>query len=63
MTLGIEVLAWDRYKNMAGLNRLMVSQPSPLDTGISNSNIYINNTYINNTYINKLENITYYRKQ
>jgi hypothetical protein len=29
--LEIQVLAWDRYKNVAGLNWLMESQPFPLD--------------------------------
>jgi hypothetical protein len=41
MTLEIHVLAWDRHKNVAGLNRLMGSQPSPLDNWISNGNTYI----------------------
>jgi len=27
MTLFIQALAWDRHKNVAGLNRLMGSQP------------------------------------
>jgi hypothetical protein len=30
-TLEFQVLAWDRHKNMAGLNRLMGSQLPPLD--------------------------------
>jgi len=30
MTLEIQVLAWDRHKNVVGLNQLMGSQPSPL---------------------------------
>jgi hypothetical protein len=30
MTLEIQVLAWDRHNNLAGLKRLMGSQPSPL---------------------------------
>jgi hypothetical protein len=58
MTLVIQILAWDRHKNVAGLNSLMRSHPSPLDNWIYNSNTYINkgkkncncNTY---TYINK----------
>ena len=33
--LEIQVLAWDRHKNVTGLNRLMGSQPSPLDKWIS----------------------------
>ena len=36
------MLPWDRHKNLAGLNRLMGSQPSPLDNWISNSNIWTN---------------------
>ena len=41
MTLEIQVLAWDRHKNVAGLNRLKGSQPSsPVDNWITN------NTYI-----------------
>jgi len=31
MTLGIQVLTSDRHKNVAGLNQLMGSQPSPFD--------------------------------
>jgi hypothetical protein len=34
MMLEIQVLAWDRHKNVAGLNQLIVSQPSPLDKAI-----------------------------
>jgi hypothetical protein len=33
MTLGIQV--WDKHTNVAGLNLLMGSQPSPLDNWIS----------------------------
>ena len=40
--LGIKVLAWDMYKNVARLKRLMGSQPSLLDNWISNDNTYIN---------------------
>jgi len=29
MALEIMVLAWDRHKNVAGLNRFMGTQPSP----------------------------------
>ena len=29
MALEIQVLSWDRQKNMAGLNRLIGSQPPP----------------------------------
>jgi hypothetical protein len=42
MTLEIQVLAWDRHKNVVELNQLMGSQPSPLDNWFSNSNTYIN---------------------
>jgi hypothetical protein len=31
MTLAIQVLVWDRHKNVAGLDQLMGSQPSPFD--------------------------------
>ena len=31
----IHVLSWDRHKNVVELNRLMRSQPSPLDNWIS----------------------------
>jgi hypothetical protein len=31
MMLEIQVLVWDRHKNVAGLNRLLGFQPSPLD--------------------------------
>ena len=40
MTLEIQVLAWDRHKNVARFNWLMGSQPSSLDNWISNSNTY-----------------------
>jgi hypothetical protein len=38
MTLEIKVLAWDKHKNMGGLNWSLGSQPSPLDNWISNVN-------------------------
>lgn len=34
MTLKIQVLAWDRHKNVAGLNLVMGSQHSPLNNWI-----------------------------
>jgi hypothetical protein len=41
MKLEIQVLFWDRHKNVAGLNRLMGSQSSPfVDNWISNGNEY-----------------------
>jgi hypothetical protein len=45
MRLKTQVLAWDRHTNMAGLNRLKGSQPSPPDNWISNG-IY-GETYLN----------------
>jgi hypothetical protein len=35
MMLELQVLPWDRHKNMTGLNRLMASQPFPLDNLIT----------------------------
>jgi hypothetical protein len=55
MTLEIQVLTWDRYRNVAGLNRLMEYQPSLLENWISNSNIYILNI---EKYKKKFEIIT-----
>ena len=53
MMLEIQVLAWDRQRNVAGLNWLMGSQPSPLDNWISNCNtdIYIYIIYYRNIVI------------
>ena len=31
--------SWDRHTNVAGLNRLMGSQPPPLNNWVSNGNI------------------------
>ena len=42
MTLEIQVMGWDRQKNVAVLSRLMGSQPSHLDNWIFNGNTYIN---------------------
>jgi hypothetical protein len=42
MTLEIQVLAWDRHKNVTGLNWLMGIPTSLLDNWISNDNTYIN---------------------
>jgi hypothetical protein len=42
MALEIQVLALDRHKNVAGLNRLMGSEPSPSDNWITNDNTDIN---------------------
>ena len=47
MTLEIQVLAWDMYKNVMGLNRLMWCQLYPLDNWISNVNTCINQTIKN----------------
>ena len=46
MTLGIQVLSWDRHKHVAGLNWLIGFQP-PLYNWISNGNTY---RYINRRY-------------
>jgi hypothetical protein len=37
MILEIKVLGWNRHKDVAGLNRLMASNPSHLDNWISNT--------------------------
>jgi hypothetical protein len=37
-----QVLVWDRHKNVAGINWLIGSQPSPLDTLITISYAYAN---------------------
>ena len=42
MTSNIQVLAWDRHTYVAGLNRLIGSQPSPLDNWKFNGNTDIN---------------------
>jgi hypothetical protein len=42
MKLEIQVMGWDRQKNVAVLSRLMGSQPSHLDNWIFNGNTYIN---------------------
>jgi hypothetical protein len=41
MTLEIQILTWDRHKDVVGLNQLMGSQPSPFDNWISNGKIFI----------------------
>ena len=41
MTLEIQTLAWDRHKNVAGLNQIIGSQPSPLGNWIFNGFAYI----------------------
>ena len=38
----IQILAWDRHKNVVGLNRLMGSLPSRLGNWISNGNTCLN---------------------
>ena len=45
MTLEIQVMTWDRHKNVVGLNWLMGSHLSPLDNWISNGNAYINKRF------------------
>jgi hypothetical protein len=42
----IHILAWDRQKNVSGINRLMEYLSPPLDNCISNGNIYTNNKTI-----------------
>ena len=42
MMLDTKILAWYRHKNVAELNRLMGSHPSPLYNWISITNTYIN---------------------
>jgi hypothetical protein len=42
LTFEIQVPAWDKLKHVAELDRLMRSQPSPLNNYISNGNTYIN---------------------
>ena len=42
MTLEIQVLAWERHTNVAGLNRLMGFQPFRLENWISNGITHIN---------------------
>jgi hypothetical protein len=41
MTFEIQVMAWDRYKHVAGLNRFMGSQPSPFDNSIYDGDAHI----------------------
>jgi hypothetical protein len=38
MTLEIQVLTWDGHTHVTGLNCLMASQPSPLESPIANKN-------------------------
>jgi hypothetical protein len=42
MTLEMQVMAWDRHKDVAESNRLMGSQSSTFDNWVSNGNTYIN---------------------
>jgi hypothetical protein len=42
MTLEMQILAWDRCKHVAGINRLMDPKPSIFDNCISNGNTYMN---------------------
>jgi hypothetical protein len=43
MAFEIQVLVWDRDKNIVGFYRLMGFLPSPLDKWISNTNTDISN--------------------
>jgi hypothetical protein len=45
MTSEIQVMARDRHKHMAGLNRLLGSQPFPLNNWILNNKTCINKLY------------------
>jgi hypothetical protein len=38
----IQVMTWDRHKNVTGLNLLIGSKLSPIDNWRSNGNTYIN---------------------
>ena len=40
MALDIHVLAWDRHRNVAKLNRLMIFQPPPLVLDVKVTPIY-----------------------
>jgi len=59
--LEIQVLTWDMYKNVAGLNQVVGSQPSPLGDWISNSNTYIHFVY--KQRIEKPAHILFYSKR
>ena len=61
MTLNIHILAWDRQKNVSGINRLMEYLSPPLDNCISNGNIYTNNKTICTDSF-PLKTTTYYYK-
>ena len=43
MALGIQVLPWDMHKNVVGLNRLMESEPAPLNNWITHGYADSNN--------------------
>jgi len=42
LALEIQVLDWNRHKNMTGINQLMASHPSHFDTWILNNKTDIN---------------------
>lgn len=46
MRLEIHLLAWDRHTNVAGIKRLIRSQPSPLDNSISGTTVAIHKNKI-----------------
>jgi hypothetical protein len=48
MTLGIQVLVWDKHIHMAGLNVLMGSKFSPLDNDFQRQ--YINRETMENLF-------------
>jgi hypothetical protein len=49
VTLKIQILARNKYKNVAVLNRIIGSQPSLLDSCLSNGKIDISNFQLNGT--------------
>ena len=63
MGLEIQILAWDWYKNVAGLKQFIRSQSSPLYNWISNGNADINKQLKKScTYWLPLKKTTYYYK-
>jgi len=62
MTLEIQVLAWDRHKHVAGLNRLMGLQCSPFDNWISSGHTYISKWWKTYTDSFPLTKTTHYHK-
>jgi len=63
MTLEIQILAWDRHKNVAGLNRLMETQPSPLGICWICSIVHICVLFIDISLKIKVQHISIYRHE